>query len=146
MKAGFAFLAAAAALASCGQPKTVAVDHGWVRLSAVAGRPAAAYFELHGGPADTALVGVDSPDASRAEMHESKVENGISTMAPLPQADLPAGKTVAFAPGGKHVMLFDLDPATAPGGQVRLHFTFADGRTIDAAFPAVAANAPVPEN
>lgn len=146
MKAGFAFLAAAAALASCGQPREVTVDHGWARLPVVAGRPAAAYFELHGGAADTALVGVESPDAARAEMHESRTENGISTMAPLPQADLPAGGTVTFAPGGKHVMLFGLSPAIAPGGQVRLHFTFADGRTIDAAVPAIAANAPVPEN
>ena len=101
------------------------------------------------------LAGIDTkmydphPEAERIVgevMANAERAYGLLTMAPLPQADLPAGKTVAFAPGGKHVMLFDLDPATAPGGQVRLHFTFADGRTIDAAFPAVAANAPVPEN
>ncbi|HEU4960553.1 MAG TPA: copper chaperone PCu(A)C [Sphingomonas sp.] len=146
MKAAFALAASALTLTSCGSPKQVAVEHAWVRLPAVADRPAAAYFELHGGPADTILVGVDSPDAARAEMHESKVENGISSMAPLPQVDLPAGQTVAFAPGGKHVMLFGLNPGIAPGGTVRLHFTFADGRTLDEAVPAIAANAPNPEN
>ena len=140
------FLAAlpfALALASCGGPKDVTVDHGWVRLPAVAGRPAA-YFTLHGGKAGAILIGVSSPDAESASLHESMEMNGMSSMAPLTQVAAPAGGKVAFAPGGKHVMLFGLKPGIAPGGAVRLHFAFADGETLDASLPAVSASAPAP--
>ena len=140
----FAALALAPLLASCGGPKEVTVDKGWVRLPAAPGRPAAAYFTLHGGKAGAILIGVSSPDARAAEMHQSMEMNGVSSMAPLTQVVAPAGGTVTFEPGGKHVMLFDLKPAIAPGARVRLHFAFADGKTLDAGLPALAANAPVP--
>jgi copper(I)-binding protein len=139
-----ATLSFALALASCGGPKEVTVDHAWVRLPAVAGRPAAAYFTLHGGEKGAILIGVSSPDAKSASLHESMTMNGMSSMAPLTQIAAPAGGKVTFEPGGKHVMLFDLKPAIAPGGTVRLRFAFADGKTLDASLPAVAASAPVP--
>jgi copper(I)-binding protein len=134
----------AVALASCGGPKEVAVDHGWVRLPAVAGRPAAAYFTLHGGKGGAILIGVSSPDAKSASLHESMTMNGMSSMAPLTQIAAPAGGEITFAPGGKHVMLFGLKPGIVPGGTVRLHFAFADGKTLDASLPAVSASAPAP--
>jgi copper(I)-binding protein len=141
-----AVLPFALALASCGGPKEVTVDHGWVRLPAVAGRPAAAYFTLYGGKAGAILIGVSSPDAESASLHESMEMNGVSSMAPLTQVAAPAGGKVAFAPGGKHVMLFGLKPGVAPGGTVRLHFAFADGKALDASLPAVSASAPAPRD
>lgn len=146
MKTAFLYPLAALALASCGGPKEVTVDHGWVRLPVVAGRPAAAYFTLHGGKAGAILIGVSSPDAQSAQMHQSMEANGVSTMMPLTQVVAPAGGKVRFAPGGKHVMLFGLKQGIAPGGNVRLHFAFADGKTIDYAAKAVAATDPAPED
>lgn len=146
LKATLTLPFAALALASCGGPKQVEVDHGWVRLPPVAGHPAAAYFELHGGPADETLIAVDSPVALHAAMHQSMSENGMDSMAPLKQVTVPAGKTVKFEPGGRHVMLFGLDKTVKPGGTVGLHFVFADGKEIDYQAKAIAANVPVPEN
>ena len=37
------------------------------------------------------------------------------TMTPLGQVSVPAGAAVAFAPGGKHLMLFDVAPQVKPG-------------------------------
>jgi copper(I)-binding protein len=146
VKAVFAYPLAALALASCGGPKEVTVDHGWVRLPVVPGRPGAAYFTLHGGKTGAILIGVSSPDAKSAEMHESMTMNGVSSMAPLTQAVAPAGGAARFAPGGKHVMLFGLKPGIAPGGTVRLHLALADGKAIDYAAKAVAATAPAPKD
>jgi len=140
LKIAYLFPLAALALASCGGPKEVTVDHGWVRLPVVAGRPAAAYFTLHGGKQGAILIAVSSPDAKSAQMHESMEMNGVSSMAPLTQVAAPAGGKITFAPGGKHVMLFGLKP----GAKVRLHFAFADGKTLDTALEAVAATAPAP--
>mgnify|MGYP001552999703 CR=1 FL=1 len=49
------------------------------------------------------------------------------------------GATVTFAPGGKHLMLFDMPPAIRPGAKVPLTFTFADGRTLKVDAKAIAA-------
>jgi copper(I)-binding protein len=144
LKSAYLFPLAALALASCGGPKEVTVDHGWVRLPVVAGRPAAAYFTLHGGKDGAILFAGSSPDAKSAQMHESMEMNGVSSMAPLTQVAAPAGGKITFAPGGKHVMLFGLKPGVAPGAKVRLHFAFADGKTIDTAVGTVAATAPAP--
>ena len=146
MKAALALPLAALALASCGGPKQIEVDHGWVRLPPVAGHPAAAYFELHGGPTDETLIAVDSPVALHGAMHESMKKNGMEAMVPLKQVVVPAGKTVKFEPDGKHVMLFGLEKTIKPGGTVGLHFVFADGKEIDYQAKAIAANAPDPEN
>lgn len=138
---------AALALASCGGPRQLAVDHGWVRLPAVTGHPAAAYFELHGGPTDETLVSVESPVALHAQMHKTVNRNGVDMMLPLKQVDVPAGKTVKFAPGVRHVMLYGLNmQQVKPGGTVGLHFIFADGTEIDYAAKAIPASAPDPEN
>ena len=144
MKLALAAPIALLALTSCGGPKETTVDHGWVRLPVVAGRPGAAYFTLHGGKQGAILIGVSSPDARNAQMHESMEMNGVSTMAPLTQIAAPAGGSVKFEPGGKHVMLFGLSPTVHPGGTVRLHFEFANGKSLDYAAKAVAATAPVP--
>jgi len=146
LKAALTLPLAALMLACCGGPKQVEVDHGWVRLPPVQGHPAAAYFELHGGPVDETLIAVDSPVALHAAMHQSMSANGMDSMAPLNKVTVAAGKTIKFEPGGRHVMLFGLDKTVKPGGTVGLHLVFADGKEIDYQAKAIAANAPVPEN
>lgn len=119
-------MALALMLAGCGKPAAVSVDGAWIRLPAVPGRPGAAYFTLHGGPADATLIAVASPRARKAELHES-MANG---MRPVAGVVLPAGGIASFAPGGRHVMLFDLDPRLPPGSSAPLTLSFADGRTL----------------
>ena len=145
MRALLAPVVFAAALAGCAQEKQVFVDQAWVRLAAVPGRPAAAYFRLHGGPADTTLIAVASPVAIRAELHETMAEGPTMKMRAVDKVALPAGTTVAFAPAGKHVMLFDLSPTIKPGGGVPMRFTFADGLQIEYTAKAIAAGDPPPK-
>ena len=132
--------AAALLLACCGKPVALTADHAWVRLPAVPGRPAAAYFTLHGGAANATLVAVATPAALRAEMHESMAGG----MRPLGSVALPAGGTVAFAPGGRHVMLFDVDPRLTSGGATSLTLRFADGHRLSARATVVGAADPPP--
>lgn len=110
-----------------------------VRLPAVAGRPAAAYFTLHGGRADTALVTVRTK-AARAELHETTAAG----MRPIANVPLPAGGTLRFAPGGRHVMLFGLDPALTRGQRVTLYARLADGREASAVANVVGPADPPP--
>ncbi|GAA0320872.1 copper chaperone PCu(A)C [Sphingomonas oligophenolica] len=131
------------ALAGC-QPKEIYVSDGYVRLAAVKGHPAAAYFTLHGGETDATLISVSSDVAIRTELHESMQAGSMSSMKPLDHLAVPAGSKIVFKPGGKHVMLFDVNPIIVPGRTLPLLFTFADGLRIEYAATVIAAGDPAP--
>lgn len=143
-------VAAVALLAGCGQPKQVFADHGYVRLAAVKGNPAVAYFTLHGGTSDATLISVTSPAVIKTELHESMGGEGMgpgamASMAPVQQVTLPADGKVEFKPGGKHVMLYDVNPSIQAGGTIPLIFTFADNLRIQIDAPVIAAGSPPPK-
>jgi copper(I)-binding protein len=73
--------------------------------------------------ADLALTGVASPAAARAELHRTSMEEGVMRMRPVASIDLPSGKAVKLAPGGLHIMLFDLKQPLKPGDKVPLTLT-----------------------
>jgi copper(I)-binding protein len=125
------------AVAGCERAPELSANDGWVRLPAVAGRPGAAYFTIRGGDQPVTLLKVSTPSAIRAELHESGGEGGMATMRPVQQVDVAAGSSVTFAPGGKHVMLFDVDPQLKVGDTAKLSLDFADGKTLDVAAKVV---------
>jgi len=136
-----AILASLVLLAGCqsrsSEPK---VREAWVRLPAVAGQPAAAYFTIHGGRSGEKLVRIESALAAKTEMHASmKGMDGMATMTPLDHVDVPAGGTVKFEPGANHAMLIGLDPAVKPGTAVPIRFGFSDGTTAEAEAKSVRA-------
>jgi copper(I)-binding protein len=138
-------VAAALLLAGCGKPAELSVDKGWVRLPAVAGRPGAAYFTVHGGAQADTLLGVSTPAALRAELHETMDQAGVKSMQPARDLPVPAKGVLAFAPGGRHVMLFDLGPGVKPGTRVPLALAFAGGKTLEVQAQVVGAGDPPPQ-
>ncbi len=141
-------LIALVAVAGCQRAAETTVDGAWVRLAAAPGRPAGGYFMLHGGPTDRTLTGVSSPMAGRVELHETMTmgqkQMARMSMRPVGQIVLPAGGKVAFAPGGKHLMLFDVGAAVKPGAKLPLTFAFADGKPLTAQATVIAAGGPPP--
>ena len=141
-----AVLAGALLLAGCLKPAEIEVEDAWVRLPAVAGRPAVGYFTLHGGEQATRLDAVNADRAQRTEMHESMAGGGgMTTMRPIRAVPLPANGTITFAPGGKHLMLFGVNAALQPGGYTLFNFTFADGSRMERKAWAIGASDPAPE-
>lgn len=141
-----ALLAPLLLLASChsrsSEPK---VREAWVRLPAVAGQPAAAYFTIEGGRSAKTLVRLESALAAKTEMHASmKSMDGMATMAPLGHIDVPAGGTVQFKPGANHAMLIGLDQQVKPGTSVPIRFGFSDGSTAEAEAKTVSAGEDAP--
>lgn len=137
---GLVALTLAAALSACSHPKQLFVDHAWVRLAAVPSNPAAAYFTVHGGPQPATLIDVSTDVAIKAEMHE-----GGATMTPTPRIPIPANTKVVFAPGGRHVMLFHMNPGIKPGGTITLTFSFASGERILVGADVIGAGDPAPK-
>lgn len=148
-----AVLAMGMALSACHKAAPLSADDAWVRLPGAAGRPAAAYFTLYGGPDPATLVAISAPFAARAELHETMPDmsaptapgsNPPSTMAPLDSVVVPAGQTVRFEPGGRHVMLFDVKPGARAGTAAPLTLRFADGRTLQVDAQLIGAGDPAP--
>ena len=129
-------IAAALVLAGCQQqkPEDLEISKAWVRLPANPGSPGAAYFTIKAGPQATTLYSVSAENAIRAEMHDTVMDGGVMSMKKIDRIDIAAGQTVEFKPGGKHVMLYNLNPAIEAPRSVPLVFTFTDGRrfTINA--------------
>jgi copper(I)-binding protein len=129
MRSAVPILAALAALAACGNPGPAAPPSptATIRIAAVPGRPAAGYLSLtvHGDRG--ALLSVTSPKARRIEMHETMTSGNMSAMRPLERIEVRDGETLRFTPGGRHLMIFDLDPRIPAGGHVTLLFNFERG-------------------
>lgn len=126
-----AVLACLFPLAACGDPAPTYVDQAWVRVSPNKDSPSAGYFTVHGGDAATTLRGVLTDRAIRVEMHESvKGEGGVMSMKPIESVDIPAKGTVAFAPGGKHLMLWSVNQDAVDQGKMPMTFLFSNGDRI----------------
>lgn len=98
-----------------------------VRLPAVPGHPGAAYLELPASKIHGDLVGVTSPQVGRIEIHETTNEEGMTGMRGVHQVWAQPGQPMVFEPGGRHLMLFDINPAVRPGSNVELVFRYQHG-------------------
>ena len=104
----------------------------WAR-AAVAGADTAVYFTIVNGrsAADT-LTGVTADVAQSAGLHQTTTDtSGMTGMQMLPTVPIPGGGTVAFAPGGYHVMLTSLKKALNAGDSVQLTLTFQNAGTVN---------------
>jgi hypothetical protein len=82
-------------------------------------------------PAATTLIGVSTPVAGVAEIHEMKMDGDVMRMRPLPKGlELPAGKAVQLKPGGYHLMLMDLKLPLQKDSTVPLTLTLRDSKGV----------------
>ena len=126
---GAALAGATIGLASCGsQSEEIAVapegvpgltiENARLVLPAVSGNPAAVYFDLaYDGDTDTAIAAVTVEGAQSAMMHEYAEKDYKIQMVPMETVALTKGTTVAFEPGGKHVMAMGVSPELTAGGK-----------------------------
>jgi periplasmic copper chaperone A len=106
------------------------VDQASIRLSPNPDTPSSGYFTVHGGSDPVTLRDVTSEAAVRVEMHDSVTKNGMMAMEKLDSVDVPAKTVVKFAPGGRHLMLWKVNPSVAATGKVTLTLIFSNGDRI----------------
>ena len=119
---------AALLLLSCspgGEPKVEATN-GWTREVAPGQSAAAAYVIIsNAGSGADRLVGAESSNSAAATLHSSSSEGGIARMRRIDGGvDISAGSTVAFEPGGNHIMLEGLKQPLKAGQSAELILTF----------------------
>lgn len=103
----------------------VTISDAWVRANAPGQKVGAAYMSLTSAQ-DSNLFAVESPAAGTVEIHSMSMKNGVMKMRMLETLPLPAGKLEKLAPGGYHLMLFDLKKPLKAGEQVKFKLSFKD--------------------
>lgn len=105
------------------------VEGAWVRSSVPGQQGTGAFMKLTARE-PMKLVGVSTPVAGTAELHQMKLDGDLMLMRPVPQVDLPAGRTVEFKSGGYHLMLMDLKQPLLAGSTVPLTLLLRDSRGV----------------
>lgn len=121
-------------------PGVAAVDvkDAWVR-PAVPGQSGTGAFMKLSAPSGARLVGVSTPAAGIAEVHEMKMEGDVMKMREVKGGlDLPARQTVELKPSGLHVMLMDLKQPIAKGATLPLTLRFEDAKGVKSSLEVTA--------
>lgn len=106
----------------------ISISNAWARATAPGQKVAAAYMDLTSKEGAT-LVKAETSVAGIVEIHSMTMENDVMKMRMLNELTLSAGETVNLAPGGYHLMLFDLHQSLDAGqyAEFRLHFKTKSG-------------------
>jgi periplasmic copper chaperone A len=129
-------LAAALAVVSAGVPAqttaTLVVQDPWIRKPPPGVDIVAVYFTVKNlSKRAVFIVGVTSPLAANAMIHESSTVEGQSRMRMRDRVTVPGGSNVAFEPEGLHVMLTGVNKTLEVGGKVPLTLQLDHGGSID---------------
>lgn len=145
------FIALAASIAISASASTqVTVSAPWVRATVPAQKSTGAFMRLQSA-SNARLVGVTTPIAERAEIHEMAMQGTTMKMQEVDGIDLPAGKAVNLASGGYHLMLVGLKRQVKDGETVPLTLVIEtrgkqrESVTVDVPVkPLTYVNAPAP--
>lgn len=113
------------------QPPVV-IEDAWVRAAPPGATMQAGYLTVRNATGSAVrIVGVESPQFARVEMHESMLHDGVAHMQPVAAIEVPPRGSVSLAPGGLHLMLMEPLQVFADGDKVILTLDFADGWSVE---------------
>src|SRR5258707_11489148 len=102
------------------------ITQAWSRATPGGAKIGGGYLTIEnkGSVADR-LIGGSGDVGAKVEVHEMAMNNGVMTMRPVDKGlVIEPGKTVKLAPGGYHLMMFDLKSPLKQGDKVPLTLEF----------------------
>jgi periplasmic copper chaperone A len=137
-RAAVVLLAAVLAVASapgCVRECSPRVVDGWVRSGPPSMPMMAGFGRIENGcDLPVAVLSAHSAHFDAVELHETRIEDGVSRMRAVPRLEIAAGGAAMLAPGGLHLMLMRPRAPLAPGGRVEIEFALEDGRRVTGVF------------
>jgi len=137
-----------AALAACGQtapqsdsvtPSPIAgIDVSDARAAPTPGgvQVSAGYLTIaNANSEEDRLIGASSERAGRVEIHEMIMDGAVMQMRPVTDLVIPGGGEVILAPGGRHLMFYDVTAPFTEGESVPIQLTFANAGEINVSLP-----------
>ena len=118
-------------LSACARDCAPRVKDGWIRLLP-GGMPMQAGFgRIENGCAMPAtIVGARSGAHESAELHETRIVDGVSRMRAVPELRIAPDASAVLKPGGLHLMLMDPRVPLKAGTKVAIEFPLQDGRVV----------------
>jgi copper(I)-binding protein len=122
------------------------ITQAWTRATPNGAKIGSGYFTVENtGTAADRLIGASADIAGKVEVHEMAMKDGVMTMRPLDHGlTIDPGKTVKLAPGGNHLMMFDLKAPLKQGDAlaVTLDFEKAGKAKVSLDVQGIGAQAP----
>jgi periplasmic copper chaperone A len=103
----------------------VKVSDAWARETVPGQDISAAYMTLKSSEYRK-LFYVESPSAGSVEIHTMTMNDGVMKMRMLDELELKPNEAAKLAPGGFHLMLFNLKAPLDAGSQVKFTLCFKD--------------------
>jgi periplasmic copper chaperone A len=102
------------------------ITQAWSRATPGGAKLGGGYLTIENkGSAPDRLVGGSADIADKIQVHEMAMNNGVMTMRSLDHGlSIEPGKTVKLAPGGYHLMMFDLKSPLKQGDAVPITLEF----------------------
>jgi copper(I)-binding protein len=132
-----------APLAAFGDEAGIHVDHAWSR-AAMAGHEGVIYLTISDTSTQDTLIGITTPVATKADLHETINDHGVMKMRPVASLTVEPGKPVTLAPGGYHIMLTGLTQALKQGDSFPVTLSFAKAGPVTATATVEKAGATMP--
>jgi periplasmic copper chaperone A len=102
------------------------ITQAWSRATPGGAKIGGGYLTIENkGTAPDRLIGGSAEVSDKIQVHEMAMNNGVMTMRPLDKGlTIEPGKTVKLAPGGYHLMMFDLKSPLKQGDKVPVTLEF----------------------
>lgn len=127
---------AGAALAQEVRAGDLVITQAWARATPGGAKVGGAYLTIENtGTTADRLIGGSADIAGKVEVHEMATRNGVMTMRALDKGlTIEPGKTVKLAPGGYHLMMFDLKGPLKQGDKVPVTLDFEKAGKVKLSF------------
>ncbi len=134
----FSLLLLLLVLCSCRQEYPSTVTHqvvdAWTRpFTPEPDLTTAIYLTINNtSPTTIQLTGASTAVSDTIEIHQSLLENGIMRMRPAEMVNIAPQSTLAFQPGGHHLMVKGLQQKLTLGDSLQITLRFKNGAAIQA--------------
>jgi copper(I)-binding protein len=115
------------------------IGHPWTRATPKGASVGGGYMKItNTGTSSDRLIGGTVPIASRFEVHEMSMDNGVMRMRLLKDGlEIKPGQTVELKPGSFHAMFVDMKEPIKEGDRVKGTLVFEKAGQIEVEYVAV---------
>ena len=112
--------------------KSLKIDHPFARATPPGAKTGGVFVSVENtGTQSDRLLGVSSPVAGVAELHQMSVDAGVMRMRGVAALEVRPGETLELKPGGYHVMLSGLRQPLKVGDRFPMTLTFQNAGAVE---------------
>ena len=114
----------------------ITVSDGYIRATIPGTDISSAYLNIiNNGEKTVTFIGASSNIASRIEIHQHSMHDGMMRMRQLDSVIIDAKSHLVLQPSGLHLMLFDVEKPLQPKQIVELTLLFSNNQSINVSLP-----------